>query len=127
VTGMPRCAGTVHGMRWVAGSVSAVAAAVVFAASAGDATLPTNATFADAKGRVELLTRSGGVAFLTARTRCGRVSDHRLRIRRGRLHSAKAGRFQVTGTVLSTSRVTIRVTAGTCTATSALHRITAPQ
>mgnify|MGYP007001750052 CR=1 FL=1 len=50
-------------------------ACAALCATATAASLPVNQRFADSKGKVSLLTRSGGKGYVNARTRCGRLAD----------------------------------------------------
>jgi hypothetical protein len=90
-------------------------------APAGAASLPPDQTFVSSQGGVSMLTRSGGRAFVTARTRCGRVSDQRVRVRGGRISTPGRARVRISGRVLSRSRVRLTLRRGSCTRTYTLR------
>lgn len=102
-------------------------ACAALCATATAASLPVNQRYADNKGKVSLLTRSGGKGYVNARTRCGRLADRRVRISGGRITSSRAARLRVTGTVTSRSTATLTIRRRGCAATFALKRVTAPQ
>jgi hypothetical protein len=107
--------------------ITAVALTAVLCATAVAASLPVNQRFSDAKEKVSLLTRSGGKGSVTARTRCGRFADRRVRISRGRITSTKGARFRITGVVTSRSTLRLSIRRGTCATTFSLKRVTKPQ
>ena len=69
----------------------------------------------------------GGKGYVTARTRCGRFADRRVRIARGRISSPKGARHRITGVVTSRSTLRLTIRRGGCVATLALRRVTAPE
>ena len=69
--------------------ITTVVLTAVVCGTAVAASLPVNQRFSDAKEKVSLLTRSGGKGYVTARTRCGRFADRRVRIARGRITLAE--------------------------------------
>ena len=105
----------------------AVITTALFVASAGAVSLPSNQTFVDGKDRVSLLTRSGGEGYVTARTRCGRIADYRVRIRGGRVSTPRGTRYRIAGTVTTRSTVSLRIRRGKCSAAYTLRRSTEPQ
>ena len=107
-------------------TTTAIACAAL-CATATAASLPVNQRFADSKGKVSLLTRSGGKGYVNARTRCGRLADRRVRIRAGRITSSRTPRVRVTGQVTSRSTATVTIRRRGCAATFTLARVTAPQ
>lgn len=100
---------------------------VAFCATAAAVSLPANQRFSDAKARISLLTRAGGKGYVTARTRCGRFADRRVRIARGRVTTPVKGRYRITGVVTTRSTLQLVVQRGRCSATFQLRRVTAPQ
>ncbi len=69
--------------------ITAVVLAAVVCGTAVAASLPVNQRFTDRADKVSLLTRAGGKGYVTARTRCGRFADRRVRIARGRITLAE--------------------------------------
>ena len=106
---------------------AAIALVAVSSSTALAASLPVNQRFSDAKGKVSLLTRSGGKGSVTARTSCGRFADRRVRIARGRITSVKGARYRITGVVTSRSTLRLTVRRGRCAVTFAMKRVTKPQ
>jgi hypothetical protein len=96
--------------------------AVAFPAPAGAVSLPADQTFVSSKGGVSMLTRSGGRAFVTARTRCGRVSDQRVRIRRGIISTPTRKRVRISGRVLSRTSARLTLRRGGCVVTYTVRR-----
>lgn len=107
--------------------LAGVALTAILSSTAVAASLPVNQRFSDAKDRVSLLTRAGGKGSVTARTRCGRFADRRVRISRGQIASPKGARYRITGVVTSRSTLRLTVRRGGCAATFALKRVTKPQ
>lgn len=107
--------------------LGALTALVACSAPALGATLPVNQRFVDSKGKVSLLTRSGGKGFLTGRTRCGRFRDQRVSLTGGRVRSRKGARIRVTGTIPSSRMVQIRATRGRCAVSLTLRRNSRPE
>lgn len=107
--------------------LTTVVLVAVVCGTAAAASLPVNQRFTDAKEKVSLLTRSGGKGYVTARTRCGRFADRRVRIARGRISSPKGAPHRITGVVTSRSTLRLTIRRGGCVATLALKRVTAPQ
>lgn len=92
------------------------------------ASLRVDQRYADAGGRVSLLTRSGGRGYVTARTRCGRIADRRVRFSRGRFqHVNRRSSVRISGTVVDRDTARIAIRKGRCVARLTLRRVTEAQ
>ncbi len=112
-------------MRTSFATILIVGAVASTASPAGAASLPSDQTFKDAQGKMSLLTRRGGKGFLTAATRCGRLADVKVAIRRGKV-SGRRGRTRISGSVLSRSKVSVKIRRGSCAFRAVLKRDAGP-
>lgn len=102
--------------------VLALLALAAGATAAQAASLPANQRFTDARGRAELITRSGGRGSVSATTRCGRLTDQPVRIVAGAVRSRAGARYRISGVVQTSSQVRLRIARRGCSATYTLRR-----